>query len=53
MTPEWVDDPTAAIVFQDHDLAARTLRGILAVDMTDFPITLKPVKYTDDEEEET
>jgi hypothetical protein len=50
MTPEWVDDPSAAIVFHDHDLASKTLRGVKAMDLSDFPISLKPVSYADEEE---
>jgi len=51
MTSVWVDDPTAAIFFDNKDLAERTRLNIELVSNTpDFPLTLKPVRYTDEEE---
>lgn len=53
MVADWVDDPRSSIVFQDENLAAQTLNNEIATSNTpDFPITLKPVKFNYDDEEE-
>lgn len=53
LEPEWVDDPSAAIRFYDDDLANKTLIRLKAIALHDFPITLVPIRDTDDEEEES
>lgn len=51
LEPEWVDDPGAAIIFNNEELANKTLFRLKATALIDSPITLVPVKVTDDEEE--
>ena len=51
MCPSWVDNPDAAILFTDYDVAERVLKAISVNDMTGFLLSIVPVRITDEEEE--
>ena len=52
MCPNWVDEPTSAILFTDHDSAERVVNALSANDTSPFPITIVPVRIAEDDDEE-
>lgn len=51
-TPEWIDDPTSAPIFRSEEHATKCLLAVQAVDQTEFPITIRPIKFTSEDEEQ-
>lgn len=50
---EWVDDPRSALIFGEPELAEKTLYAIRNLDETGYSITLVPITFIDNDDEET